>query len=522
MSENSNTQNSNPNQGLKDFLAFQQNLKKTSLGLKFANRLFTRPDSLTISQITTTLKVLGLKLPDGVEVAADLAQIISSGAAAYEAYQTADDIGAVANPTAGTMKLYAKFAEEQGWMDDDTAMLVSIGANTAMIIGSGGADVKAWIGLAMDLGKSALKSEMEAKQMAAKGVMNWYKGRISEESQNFVSALGALQKGEVGIFGFLSLAATKGTLIYESAVIKNPAFEKVREMLPGLNFLPIGSFTVQSEASSTTFYGDTKSANYKLKLQGLSSGKLNLSPSEAMEFIFHFAVKPYLQGYYDAEFKFSREGKASIFNAALLMGLEQSFLFGENIAPLLLKHLVSPSEIGEGNIILSMQNIAKSNAIVSSIGQTNDFDLTKAQLIQADQMGRIDLLMRDRDAIAKINQAFSYPKTPFQANVYGDAFKLQDWRNINNFLSVMDFMDLIYSDPLYKKLRPEVITQYESFLPRSAVWQEKLQKLNTLSMTRKVNVLARSNVAYFLNTSPDKVKKISPPLVGEPGFFKAV
>lgn len=505
------------NENLKNFLNFSTNLKKTALGLTFGKKLFTNPTGLGAEEITKTLKALGLNIPKEVNVSVDVAQILTSGSTAYKAYEAGKDFKDIVKPSSVGLGTLTRLGKEMHWFDSDVASELNVGNSALMLIASGGASVTAWISLAVELGSTSMKAEIEANQLAVKGMIDWYKGRVSQESKNFVSAIGMLQKGEVGIFGFLSQIVTNGSLIFENAVLKNPQFDKVREIIPGLQFLPMGTTTITGWGESTTWYGDTKKATSSLTLNTLVTGKEKLSPEEAMNFLFIHSIYPYLYGYFQAEIDFSKQGKASIFNVMKLIALTKNLTFNTDIVSQLKTQMLTPFELGEERTILSTANVVKRVGIISSegqiIGKAND--ITKEQAIRADQIGRIDILLKDPDASSQIRQRFDYPILDFEKTVKADLASkgysvYTDWRDANNFLAVMDFLDLVINDPLYQKIKPQQIKQFEFMFPKLDDWKIEMQRVNATSMARKINTLAKANVAYFLGTTPDKLVRKTP------------
>lgn len=505
-------------ESLRSFLNFSTNIKRTAVGVKFGERLFTNPDSISASQITQTLKALGLNLPNEVQVGADLAQVIVSGSAAVKAYKAGSEIGQIVNPGASSVALFSRLANQNGLMDDTTASQINVGTSVAMICASGGTNVLGWVSLATELGSSSVKAEMLANQLATQGLVDYYKARVSEESKNFTLALNQLQKGKVGIFGFLSLVATKGTFLYESAILKNPQLQGLKHIFPGLDFLPMTTVKIVSGAGVKTWYGDTKKKDIKISINGLGTDYLNLNKYEAQEFIFNNVVYPYIEGYMKLNLDFVSKGKANLYNTLKLLAFNQNMNFNDDLFSIMQNNLITPTDLGEYSLIKSLPNFTKKYEIVSSDGYekiSGGVDYSRNDEIDLDLKGNALNLYQDKDLVKQIRQKFDYQPTEYERSLN---LKIK-WRNANNFLAALDMLDLVFNDPLYKEFKAFDIKQVEQHLINIDFFKQELNRLTALSTLKKVNYLAKANIAYFLRTGPDKIKNISSLKEGEPARF---
>lgn len=496
---------------LNDFKKFQNNLRTTSVGLKFADRLFKEPYKLDSRQIVTTMRSLGLQIPEGLEVYADAAQMIASGQAIMDAYETATDYQELIKPSVSSIGAISAILSKNGMLTSEQSMAVNVGSSIALLIATGGADIRSWVSLALSVGSESMRAkveaEMRAKEFAIKSVTNI----VKKEQLNMSRAFDLLQKGEVGIFGFLTESLTEGALLFDQSIVKNPAFGKINEYLPGLQFLPKGNVEFRGEASETTWWGQTFSDSYSVNIEALATGKWKLTRKEAFDFLFKFSVEPFLKPYLEMDMVLRSVGHASFFQVIPLIGLNENLRFDYSCVETMKYNFISPSDLGY-DLGKYLPNYVKSFGISSSEGFTSKSSYDKQKAIIADKSGFTPYLFKTQETKDFIDQNFGFQSKDFgQASSVMIQSGFSPW-DASNFLASLDMLDCIVNDPIISELGGvEVIGQYASNFPRVQEMKERISHIINLSMIRKNNYLAKSNVASFLGLNTDKMKVYYPP-----------
>jgi len=489
----------------KEWLTFQQNLKKTAFGLKFGKRLFTNPEKFTTKDLITICNYLGLNVPKEMQLTADLVQIWASGAAAVEMIENIKsgvDYKDAVKPNALAVRLGTNFAEDKGYIDADSASMLRTGVHAACIYASGGADVSAWIGAATELGGQSEIKKAEVKIRAMTNAMRLVQDTYAQQRASLAQSIKDLQSGKIGVFGFLLNLANKGGLLFENA-INNPAFSGLKEKLPGLNFLPYGDWQFRGSASASTWYGDTKSDDYQISIRGLAS----MPQEKAFDTFFSYVVEPFGFMYLEADKSYRNLGLASIFDTATLALFDPKFEIKNNYTVLdsLLKAQLTPKLIGvDGTFDNYIEKPSSAfTAISTNFGfQKQRKSYTREQMITFDNVGDIGAISEVKESQELLIQKFSYPV--IQNELMAQNF---NWRKFSNFLAVLDAMDLIYTDPMYKEWqnKSEKLKQYEVF-PKINIFKARYEYLYQVSTIKKVNQLALGNIAYFMGTSNIELK----------------
>lgn len=489
----------------KEWITFQQNLKKTAFGIKFGKRLFTNPEKFTAKDLVTICRYLGLDVPKEMQLTADLVQIWASGAAAVEVIEgirSGVDYKDAIKPNALAVRLGTNFAEDKGYIDANSASMLRTGVHAACIYASGGADVSAWIGAATELGGQSEIVKAEVKIRAMTNAMRVMQDTYQQQKNSIAESIKDLQAGRIGVFGFLLNLSSKGGLLFENA-INNPAFATLKEKLPGLNFLPYGDWQFRGSASGSTWYGDTKSDDYQISVRGLAQ----FPQEKAFDLFFGYVVEPFGYAYLESDAYYQKMGKASIFDAAILALFDPRFEIKNNYSVLdsLLKAQLTPKLLGIDNTFANYveKKASAFTAISSNFGMSAQRkSLTKEEMYKLDASGDISALSQVRESQEILVDKFSYPQAPVE--LYVQNFT---WRKYSNFLAVLDAMDIIYSDPMYEKWRnkSDRLKAYEIF-PRIQNFKAQYEYLNQVSMIKKVNQLALGNIAYFMGTNNIELK----------------
>ncbi len=491
-------------------------MKRTSFGVRFGKQLFTNPGSLTQAQITQALRMLGLPIPKEFELTHTIVQAIVAGSSiveAYDDYQDFNDAESLSSLGASSVDGIAVFnsiAKQFHWIDNDTSSEISVGVNLARIVMSGGGDVSAWISLGLECAYQEGRAQAIADNLAKKGNADWMKYTISEQTKNLATHLQELNKGEIGLFGFIVKTAMDSDVIFKDAIVTNPV---IKEKLPGISLLPILKGWVTTNASQSTWYGSTKSASETTFYDSI--GKFH-SQNEAIEYIFNQVIEPYTVAYLIADQYYEGQGRASIFSATSLATVAGDGYFdqGQNFSKLFLLNKITPNDVGDG-LDKFQPKIAQSGLTFQNKTLGKEIVYDNVQVNDLNHKGKIEELLKSKQVsdYLKYKYTFDYfpvPETPAKI----------DWRDVGNFISCLNFLDLVRNDPFYKKgLKLDRIEQY-GVLGHLDNWKKITQDAYNKSTIRLINQNARSNVAYYLQTDPKKLIMKQDYKPGQPAIFK--
>lgn len=491
----------------RDFMNFQQNLRTTALGVRFGKELLSDPDSLSPETITRVLRAMGLEIPPEVKLANDAAQALITGHTAIQMIDTAttvSDYRQIISMSANSTRTLGLVAHRLELIDRDTATTISLGSDVASLIASKGTDVGAWIRIGMTIGQETAITQAEADHMAKVAVVGSYSKDVEKQIQNFMDSLRQLESGEIGLFGFLVKNASKSQLIFDNVITNNPAFKPIADKIPGLHMLPVGTWTYSASAKAYTLWGEAKKANESITVPALAL----LPTAKAVDFLLDNMIFPGANHYMFARDQYLSRGKADIFNVALFSLFEPSFYLKRNMSLLdeLTKFQISPWELGEKDVFRS-EGFTQSVGIMSSFGFTKTEKVfTKAELDFMDRTGNIEALRGNRFAAEQMRLRFDFGELPQETGSFGFQY---DWRNMANFISILDFLDLVYSDPSYEQLRKEsdTLSRYDIF-PRIQALKARFEIVWKRSVVRRVNLASKINAAYFLGVPVSKLDPV--------------
>lgn len=494
----------------RDWLRFQQNLKNTSFGVRFGKKLFLNPGSITGRDATNALRLLGLEMPKEVRVGVDLAQAFAASSTVVEAYgtyqtaKTAQNLSALSLASGNTVSAFNSIAANNGWIDEKTASMVSVGVNVLRIIGSGGADVTAWVGLAMELGMQSEQAKAIAQSQAQQAAFNYYKNEISKQAMALADAQDRLSKGEIGLFSFLAEAADKGNLVFGNAVKGN---ETLNRVFPGLKFIPVFKSEIYAEGSSTTWYGDTKTANYRMSIDTIGE----FDEQYARQYIWDMVILPYTQSYFYANEFYRSRDKGSLLGASILACISGMNHFDDQskMAFEFERQFLTPKDIGDSQIFKNYVPEVRDTGFTF----LKKVNYTKEQVLALEDKAMIKELMLDKQVKETLKEKYSFqtfgiPETP--ANI--------DWRLIENFIACMDYISLVRHDPGMKGKSVKGLEAFD-WLPETEKWEKKLQEVYMTSLARKINFNARSNIAHFVGVPQDKLVRVNEVGIDQPAIF---
>lgn len=495
----------------RDWLRFQQNLKNTSFGVRFGKKLFLNPYSISGRDATNALKLLGLEIPPGLQVGVDLAQIFASGSTlvtavdAYQNVKSAENLQALSDSSTATLKIFTSIADKNGWIDQDTASVLSVGLSAIRIVASAGMDVGAWLSLGMELGIQSEQAKAKAQMIAAKGAVDMYKGMISKQAENLTKSQMRLQKGEIGLFGFLTEAASGGNILFTNVIKGN---ETLQRIFPGLNFVPEFDGYVYSEGESSTWYGDTKTANFRIDYKTIGQ----MDEAFARWYMWDKVIAPFTKNYLEVNSFYETRDKASLMGASILACIAGVNTFTEDtkFVQEFERQMLTPKDLGDAKIF-SQYVPENRDSGISFLKKTK---YTKEQINALEDQGLILEMVKDQQVKDRLKSAYTFQAFP--ETVKTDA-KI-DWRQIQNFVACLDYISLVKHDPSMKGKQFSPLNEY-AFLPSLEKWEEKMNEAYGVSLMRKVNKNSMANVAYFLGTSPEKVQRVNEVQTDKPAIF---
>lgn len=543
-----------------NFLKFQNDLKRTQFGVKFARALLTGGNqALSQKFIREGFKALGLDIPQGVEITLDAAQMIVSGSAtidAVQAYETFDDIRSITRPGAVTLSSAMQVFEALGWMkkDSDEAQMIRTALNVAAIVSSFGLDVKAWIALALDVTGFEAKNAANAKRVAYEGLSRVVNSRIAPQAMAAASVLKDFQEKKMSAFAFVGRMAEAAPDLWPQYF---PQFS---------GWAPVYNQTIYVRGESRTWYGSSSSHTAGYAFQSVSGWDQN----QIKEFIFRYLAEPVLFPFYIANEFYEGQGKVSLKTLGVLgaLGLLSRVSTGTNVDPFL-KNQVTMADFFDPIVLNYLRNLKAPAQVSRTSAIVVDGSLeikTKAQELEekkrvftyenrellesAELSGRVDIVWQSPDLRKLMIDATSFPiitpKETYKAwnegkvKTYGRGGENDSqvlslagggagvaWRDPRNYFAALAMISELRKDEYFKNWDANVyagrrmgigdgsftfsgrgIDSYD-FLAEIDEVDSMVREISFKMTLRKINTLALGNVAYFLETTPDKLLKMN-------------
>lgn len=501
----------------RELLNFSENLKKTSLGVRFGKTLLQNPDSINPKIVFNVMKELGFPITKDMQMSVDAAQAIVTGAAVINRVNIGDytDYKELIKPSVTSIAALSRIANQLGMIDNKTASLLALGTDVALIFASGGLDMNAWIRVAMSIASETQRADAVALQKAQTLAVEAMKNKYQQEAKDFSQNIQDLQNGKLGFFSFLAESVDEIPLMFPNLIQQNPSFQFLRNAFPGLKFLPVGPWTFSAEASESTFWGEEKTKKFSVDVQGLAKS----NQQSAVDFILQFVIYPQAANIVRFQKEWMKNQKADLFNVALFSLFDKSFYLKTemDLMTIFSKAQVTPYEIGELDTFRTAIDTA-SKAVTTNFGFGLEGNrLPKAILVDADKSGNIDLISKDSQAASLIRKKFDFPITTLEQKGFID--QNFDPRNMANFLSVLDMLDLIYKDPQYENIKKQskLLSYFDQF-PKIDEFGSKFSLLMNKSVTRRVNKAARVNVQALTGIPTNKLQVLTRD--GQASIFK--
>lgn len=502
---------------------YQQNLKRTAFGVKFARTLFTNPDSLSSQQIIIAMKLLGLDVPREVEMTSQLAQVYSSSQTATEGAAAAE-AGGGAWTNADFYKAAAYLGRSQGWIDNDTSSMIIVGASLVQIYSSAGMNVAAWAALGLEVMGQEMRAGGLAQNYAVGAAAGLYRHMIDQNAVALQNTILEFSQQKFGVFGFLTKVADQSPLLFENCIQKNPALKPLRDKFPMINFIPVQTGQILGQGSQTTWYGSTQSRDFKIDFKTI--GEMN--EREAVVWVFGRIFWPMLRGYYEIESSLRLKNKASFTDQAVIASLNPTQFdvsSSRDILTRLFKARVSPKDLGL-DLFGSLTDSRKDLALSGFLTKAAKKESTKMEIQNAEKTGSIEVILQNSQARKILESYFDLTGenlTPLMRSIDPTL----DYDNINlkplqNFIAVLDMLDVVLTDPIFKKYQDELpdIAKYGIF-PALNDFKKKVSDLLSLSTMRRMNYMAKANIAFYLGAkSVNDIELVSKMSQGQPQVYR--
>jgi hypothetical protein len=268
----------------------------------FAKKIFTQGASgLSAAQVTMEFRQLlvlaGVAVPKELAVSLDAAQIIlAGGAIANDFARGAATLQCVGDISTGVAGLAALFGD-LGLIDHQLADFASLGANVALALSSGGANVLADIGavislfnvvgdLATDFGGSDDVARMEAMKGLSQAIKQYYASAIKPQIDFASIQAAAYQSGKLNYFDFVANIATHSPIEFQSF------FPQLSTYFPSWMWDTMGA-TFRSVGTSSGWFSDSVDVETKT----LSFRKLAASHAQIESVLFNHLLAEPLQAF---------------------------------------------------------------------------------------------------------------------------------------------------------------------------------------------------------------------------------
>lgn len=533
-------------QSLREFRNFTQNVKKTSLGVRFARQLFTDPYGMNPKMIVNALRALGMNVPREAVVTADMAQMIVSGQAAVSAINTGKDFNQIVTPSVATISAAFSIMSQLGWVKDEDgsiSMSLELGSDVCLLVASCGLDVRAWVSLATMSYRQNVKNKAMADFIAKKSVIEQVNQYLSKEQINFGKNFESFTKGEIGVLGWIAKNCYNAPTTFLTNIKDNKSLREKMPFLNDLDFLPEWQITFSSQSSvRDTFLGlgafNVQSSSHTEILRTLERFD---NEDQVRAYVFKYLIEPHIAAYEYANNYFSGRS-LSIENLSMLygMGAPLSVVFPNTNAFESIEALrLTPTDLGESFIQTfidvsgkSTQDIFKSAGISISGQQSfvkkqpSYFEQNKKQILLADTIGDSNFLYSFDEVRERMRSMCSFPMISDQYRMAFDrggefrqiAEKNMGWRKIANFCVGLGYLDMVRKDPYFFKWENENLKKY-SFMKSSEEYQKKFELIYKTSLIRRINENAKGVVSYFLGTTPDRLKRKNGFEVDQPAIY---
>lgn len=545
-------------------------VRQSSAGVTLGRKIFDPAEQTTLqpTQITHILKQLGVNIPPGVAVTADVAQIIMAGGALSSAISQSKNLNAFIQPSVSILSSALDIFEVTGLLDPNSpeAQIATFGLDAALVVSSGGLNVFADIAFVFDLFKGIFMAEdtrariiNEVRFKSQSSLRNWYNSRQADEQKAAASAFSDYHNGKLSVFEYIAKVADVAPDQFLGYFPDFKGFVPVMTLQHCVSvtekahyggFLGIGRTYVDETSKSCTSiqntlvqsqtpaqqhalfenvfyqkYFEVPFAPY-IKLAGMSHDDVDYYgyPPNAQK---NLGVVPLAKGR-------SVYPRISPMDLAVfsLMPPYASFIHDDfDITQVFLKYSLTPDDLGYslikdqmaagrwGGYLPSESPGLTINGIQAfSDPQVSTYDQKVAEwnpdtklALQYDEAHDAKNLFKIPNAKNTVTEWGILPYLPssspeLQQGNYAN-MDLKDpmgYRNIQNFWSAISTLEKISNDPFFKGTSFQA---YTNFFPSRSDLEKRHQTIQTKAVGRMLNEMARANVAtYFGLKDSSKLK----------------
>lgn len=534
-----------PNQAQLNFKSYADNLKKTALGVKFSKQLFTDPMSLSPKTILTVMRALGVQVPEGVVITAEVAQVIVSGqavASGLEAGKSLSEMNSQTNMTTAGVRALTSIAEQQSWIDADAASVIRIGTSVALIAASAGTNIAAWVSLALDLASATQAKQGLADYRAIISAQDQYRARITPQSKILGDTFKDYQEKRISIYGVIAKMAVETPDLWPQVMTPD---SPITQAFPSLMMLPtVGVGVTGSGTAEISGSWPWPAKGGYVIARWESSKTINFSTlgkqfnkEVAAEYFFETLLKPWIVCYALANNEIVGRGNMSMQNIAALSYMVNpngeisdkddyvKFLigscltpydFGDNILHDIAEQYVIEAYAGQDlSFHESAVSYGTSAANKSFSANQKDREIMRRKLEQVKASDDIVELVQYEYIYKKLKsymdfETVSFEKDPTLGGRLAAQFNSTDtraWRKLHNYVAVIQMLDAFRTDSYLSNTR--FAAQLLPFMPSVDAFTSQVEHINFLSTTRSVNRLALSNIAGFLDAAPKELVKVN-------------
>lgn len=507
-------------------------------------------------------------MPPSVQVGADVAQIIMSGGAVASDISMGASMGSFVSPAALAISATTDLLENVGLMSSDSpaAQMLQYGLDLLLVISSGGMNVLADLSLVLDTIKQFMqfsmpdltpKIEAQAHATNKQAFYQWFTTKEKQEASAAALSFKDYQEGRLSVFQMMGKVAESSPELFDNY------FPDMKAFLPPITINVTETTRIQQHQTGGVFglssrdYDITESDTFSYQ-----TIKDVYSPQEVAQAIARKFLDPILQvytmvnrmtgnvySYYPdmATHRLPKDIKLTIYHWALLSLFQPNFQYVDqiDIRTILLNLQITPFDLGYETVDFCREAIPFFNQTFNGVDQTVMTKIKshphEAYIQYFDETGNINQLLKDKDVSAQIKSWGTMPdlktSSTFDPRWIPNIKKPEmldrktGYGDVRNLWSAMSMIDLMNRDPYFESLTVGGLSPAEATLATYGLqdfahgnlggksnFEQLHQKIQMISAGRKMNMLAKSNVASFFNTTPDKIAF----LPGEPGKLTKV
>lgn len=488
------------------------NFRKTAQGIKVGRKLFTKGvTSLSPAEIAALLESLGIQIPKGAVITADIAQIVMAGGAIVSDIDMAASIGSYACPTAIILSAVKEILFLSGLItpESEVGQEITVGVDVCLVIATSGTDVLADFKLAMDvitMGGGLPPDNSQLSYISAlQGLAVSVNTRESLQSQAAAKNYKDLQAGKLSVFGYMGkLAEASPDLFYNY-------YPKAKM------FIPPGTLTISYCATARS---DSIIRGHEEYTRCITSDPIYTVLDNSHNFvetqIFNEYVTKYLGVFASLGTMGNRYG-IDLFDLLVISMFYPTKVFPDYVDIRNILHNLSLTPFDFGSDILESEVIT-SHIKPGSPYSVNGVDVVTPQILAYNKITQEDKNILHFDRIGDIDSLLKIPRASKAILNWGDVNWPQsenamvkadfDVKNFKNFWGALSIFNQIQGDTYFQ----DMTTTFQKYEWTSKVknLDKKFRDLQFKSISRKLNSQAIDNIARYVGTNKQKLKRLTP------------